>query len=103
MEIKDLEALSTLAVNVRKLAKFQKQDHKDKLYPVGVKNRGDGLFKIYSQLIDQLILHSETYLNPENDRQHRGIETKNLAVRGPRSKTNPGVRGLKKTTRNRKK
>jgi hypothetical protein len=55
IEIRELEALSNLAVNVRKLAKFQKQDHRDKLYSLGAKNRATELFKIYDRIIDRLI------------------------------------------------
>jgi hypothetical protein len=54
-EMKDLETLTNLAVNVRKLAKFQKQDAKDRLYPQGKKEKSIELFKIYEQLIEEII------------------------------------------------
>jgi hypothetical protein len=60
MDLKDLDALASLAVNIRKLAKFQKQDFKDKCYPTtGSRDKATELFKIYDQLIEKIILHSK--------------------------------------------
>ena len=53
LDIKELEALSNLAVNVRKLAKF-KHETKD-LQTIK-------LFEIYSQLIDRLINDTDNFL-----------------------------------------
>lgn len=60
--IRELEAISNLAVNVRKLAKFQKQDNTNKNYPRGVKNKQAELFNIYDQLLNLLTSECETFL-----------------------------------------